>query len=105
MGPGGIPAEVWKSMGGDGLDMLLDMLQHILEQEKMPDDWRECMIVTIIKEKGDIQHYGNYRGIKMMKIWVRINDRRLGKETSICDQQFGSVPEGGKLMSYLQRGR
>ena len=30
MGPGGIPVEVWKSLGEEGLDMLLDLFQNIL---------------------------------------------------------------------------
>ena len=29
MGPDGIPVEVWKSLGEEGVDMLLDLLQKI----------------------------------------------------------------------------
>ena len=69
--------------------MLLDLLQKISEQEKMPKEWRDSVIVPIFKEKGDIQDCGNYRGIKMishtMKIWERIINRRLREETSIGD--------------------
>ena len=53
--------------------MLLDLLQKIFEQDKMPEEWRDSVIVPISKEKEDIQDCGNYRGIKMishtMKIW------------------------------------
>ena len=67
--------------------MLLDLLQKIFEQEKMPEQLRDSVIVPIFKEKGDIQDCGNYRGIKMishtMKIWERIIDRRLREETTI----------------------
>ena len=67
--------------------MLLDLLQKIFEQEKMPEEWRDSVIVPISKEKGDIKDCGNYRGIKMIshtrKIWERIIDRRLREETSI----------------------
>ena len=42
--------------------MLLDLLQKIVEQEKMPEEWRDSVIVPIFKEKGDIQDCGNYRG-------------------------------------------
>ena len=31
MGPGGIPVEVWKSMGEEAVDMFLDLLQNIFE--------------------------------------------------------------------------
>ena len=66
MGPDGIPVEVWKSLGEEGVDMLLDLLQKIFEQEKMPEEWRDSVIVPIFKEKGDIQDCGNYRDINMI---------------------------------------
>ena len=47
MGPDGIPVEVWKSLGEEGVDMLLDLLQKIFEQEKMPEEWRDIIIVPI----------------------------------------------------------
>ena len=37
MGPDVIPVEVWKSLGEEGVDMLLDLLQKIFEQDKMPE--------------------------------------------------------------------
>ena len=54
----------------------------------MPEEWRNSVIaVPIFKEKGDIQDCGNYRGIKMisltMKIWERIIEKRLREVTSI----------------------
>ena len=46
--------------------MLLDaMLQKKFEQEKMPDEWRDSVIVPIFKEKGYIQDCGKYRVIKI----------------------------------------
>ena len=99
MGPDGIPVEVWKSLGEEGVDMLLDLLKKIFEQEKMPEEWRDSVIVPIFKEKGDIQDCGNYRGIKMishtMKIWERVIDRRLREETTIGEEQFGFMPGRG----------
>ena len=99
MGPDGIPVEVCNSLGEEGVDMLLDLLQKIFEQEKMLEEWRDTVIVPIFKEKGDIQDCGNYRGIKMiphtMNIWERIIDRRLREETSIGEEQFGFMPGRG----------
>ena len=50
--PDGIPEEVWKSLGEEGVDMLLDLPQKIFEQEKMPDEWRDSAIVLVFKENG-----------------------------------------------------
>ena len=51
MGPDGIPVEVWKCMGEEGVDMLWDLLQKIYEQDKMPEERRDSVIVPIIKER------------------------------------------------------
>ena len=51
-GPDGIPVEVWKSLGEEGVDMLLDLLQKIIEQEKMPEGRRDSVIARIFREKG-----------------------------------------------------
>ena len=45
MGAVGIPVEVWKSLGEEGVDMLLDLLQTIFEQDTMPEEWRDSVIV------------------------------------------------------------
>ena len=58
MVPDGIPVEVWKSLGEEGVDMLLDLLQKIFEQEKMQEEWRDSVIVPIFKENGDMQDCG-----------------------------------------------
>ena len=75
------------------------LLQTIFEQEKMPEEWRDSVIVPIFKEKGDIQDCGNYRGIKMishtMTIWERVIDRRLSEETTIGEEQLGFMPGRG----------
>ena len=91
-----IPVEVWKCLGEEGIDMLWDLMKGIYEQEKIPTEWRDRVIIPIYKENGDIQDCGNYRGIKLMshtmKIWERIIDRRLREETTIGDEQFGFMP-------------
>ena len=98
-GMDGIPVEVWKCLGEEGIDMLWDLMQGIYEQETIPTEWRDSVIIPIYKEKGDIQDCENYRGIKLMshtmKIWERIIDRRLREETTIGDEQFGFMPGRG----------
>ena len=63
----------------------------------MPDEWRKSTLVPIYKNKGDIQSCGNYRGIKLMshtmKLWERVIERRLRKETQVTENQFGFMLE------------
>ena len=62
----GIPVEVWKCLGEEGIDMQWDLMKGIYEQEKIPTGWRDSVSIPIYKEKGDIQDCGTYRGIKLM---------------------------------------
>ena len=97
----GIPVDVLRCLGEEGIDMLWDLMKGIYEQEKIPTEWRDSVIIPIYKEKGDIQDCGNYRWIIIklmshtMKIWERIIDRRLREETTIGDEQFGFMPGRG----------
>jgi hypothetical protein len=62
----------------------------------MPDEWRRNILVLIFKNKGDIQSYTNYRGIKLMshtmKLWERVIEHRLRKLTTVSTNQFGFIP-------------
>ena len=73
MGPDGILVEVWTSLVEEGVDMLLDLLQKIFEQEKMPEEWRVCVIVSIFKEKDWLW---KYRGINMVYHTMKICERK-----------------------------
>ena len=96
MGPDGIPVEVWKVLGEEGIDLLWDLFEKIYEQEEIPDEWRNSVVVPIYKEKGDVQDCNNYRRIKLMshtmKIWERVIDQRLRMEVEITPEQFGFMP-------------
>nr|GEW32175.1 hypothetical protein [Tanacetum cinerariifolium] len=65
VGPDQIPIEAWRSLEDEG-------------------------------NKGDAQACSNYRGIKLlshtMKLWERVIERRLRKETKVSENQFGFMP-------------
>ena len=98
-GPDNITVDVWKSLGEEGIYMLWDLMEKIHQEENMPEEWRDSVIVPIYKEKGDIQECGNYRGVKLMshtmKIWEKVIEGRLREETSIGEEQFGFMPGRG----------
>ncbi|KAI5720850.1 hypothetical protein M8J77_012470 [Diaphorina citri] len=95
-GPDEIPIEAWKSLGEEGEEILLGMMREVFREERIPDEWRDSVVVPIYKEKGDIQDCNNYRGIKLMshtmKMYERIIDRRIRKEVNISAEQFGFMP-------------
>ncbi|GJS91806.1 retrovirus-related pol polyprotein LINE-1, partial [Tanacetum coccineum] len=66
------------------------------QSAKMPDEWRLSEVIPIYKNKGDAQSCSNYRGIKLlshaMKLWERVIERRLRRETRVSENQFGFMP-------------
>ena len=101
VGPDLIPAEVWMVLEQKGRKMLTKLFNKILDEECMPEEWRESIMVPIFKEKGDIQKCKNYRGIKLtshtLKIFERVLDKRLREETEIRDEQFGFMKGRGTV--------
>ena len=66
MGPDGIPIEVWRCLGDRAIVWLTKLFNLIFRSNKMPEEWRRSILVTILKNKGDVQNYTNYRGIKLI---------------------------------------
>ena len=71
-------------------------MNSLLKGERMPDEWRKSVLISIYKDKGDSKECVNYRGIKLMshtmKLWERVVEARLRQEVVIGDQQFGFMP-------------
>jgi len=92
-GPDNIPIEALRACEKGGIAVLTKLFNEILREEKMPEAWREKVVVPIFKGKGDIQDCSNYRGIKLMshtmKLWERILERRLRQMVEISSNQFG----------------
>ncbi|XP_070055073.1 uncharacterized protein [Nicotiana tomentosiformis] len=79
------------------LAKLKERKARILDQAKrMLDEWRWSTVVPLYKNKGEIQSYNNYRGIKLlshtMKVWEREVKVRVRMAVSVSDNQFGFMP-------------
>jgi hypothetical protein len=100
-GPSGITAEMIKALGQDGIDWLYIILNDFMKNETLPTDMKESEIVTIYKQKGDALECGNYRGIKLLeivlKIYERVIERRIREKVHIHENQFGFMPGRGTV--------
>jgi len=80
-------------VGRAGLEWLTVLFNVIFRMKRMPDEWRWSTMITLFKNKGDIQNCNNYRGIKLlihtMKVWERVVEGRVRRAVSISDNQFG----------------
>ena len=47
----GIPAEIYKTAGPRAMEVFLDIIQRIWDQEKMPGDFLDALIVALYKNK------------------------------------------------------
>ena len=96
VGPDDIPVEVWKCLGETALEFLTKLYNRTMESKRMPEEWRDSILIPIFKNKGDVQSCSNYRGIKLishsMKLWERVIERRLQSELTFSEQQYGFMP-------------
>ena len=101
VGPDGIPVEAWRALGEEGIDVLWLLIKKVMDSERIPEKWRENILIQIFKEKGDVQSCENYRGIKLMshtvKVFERILDGRLRQEVFIGRQQLGFMKGVGTV--------
>jgi len=65
-GPDQIPVEVWKCLGEEGLEWLMELFNVIFRTAKMPREWRSSTVIPRYKNKRDIQDCNNFRGIKLL---------------------------------------
>jgi len=61
-----------KALDEDSIEWSYISLNTCLQLEKLPDDIKENEIVKVNKQKGDVMECGNYRGIKLMEITLKI---------------------------------
>ena len=54
VGPDYIPVEIWKCLGEEGIEWLMELFNVIFRTAKMPHKWRFGTIILLYKNKGDI---------------------------------------------------
>ena len=55
VGPDDIPVEAWKCLGESALKFLTKLYNRTMESERMPEEWRDSMLIPIFKNKGEVQ--------------------------------------------------
>ena len=73
-GPDNIPAEVLKADISTSVNMLHGLLIKIWDQEYIPSEWREGILVKLAK-KGDLSLCKNYRGIMFLSTAGKVLNR------------------------------
>ncbi len=61
VGPDEIPVEAWRCVGETAVKFLTRLSNKILESESIPEEWRRSVLVSIYRNKEDVQYCNNYR--------------------------------------------
>ena len=98
-GPTGIVIEMLKASGDDCLDLVTELLNNIIADGVIPQDWQISSVINLYKGKGDAAERGNYRGLKLldhiMKLLERIVEQIIREQVKIDDMQFGFMSGKG----------
>src|SRR6218665_3301954 len=89
-------AEMFKALDHTGIDCLYIILNDFMRQERLPQDLKESEILALFKQKGDMMECGNYRGIKLLevglKVYEKVIEKRIRDNVQLHDNQFGVRP-------------
>ena len=93
-GISGIAAEAIKADLKTTTDVLHSLFTKVWEEETIPEDWKEGVIIKIPK-KGDLTNFNNYRGIMLLSAPGKVLNRILldkikaAVDPLLRDQQAG----------------
>ena len=80
-GPDAIPAEIFKNGGLELIMTLTELFNIMLQQERIPQDFKDASLIHIYKRKGNRRCCDNHRGISLLlidgKILARVILNRL----------------------------
>ena len=98
-GPTGVVSEMMKAAGGFGSRWMTDLINNIVKESCIPDDWRKSILVPVYNGKGDPLVCRSYRAIKLlkqlMKVLEGVLEKRIRCQVSIDNMQFGFMPGKG----------
>ena len=88
-----------KASGILGARWMTDLINNIIKDSCISDDWRKSILVPVYKGKGDPLVCGSYIAIKLleqpMKVLESVLEKRMRCQVSIDNIEFGFIPGKG----------
>ena len=104
LGPDGMPNELFIKANETTRRTLLNTINKIHQDEKIPNSWLQGNIIRLYKGKGTKGKCSNERGITLAsnvgKVYERIINERVKKAVKITDAQAGGIP-GNATVDHL----
>ena len=98
-GPSALNVEMIIADGDDIILAITHLINCIIAEKKIPDDWCLSYIINCYKGKGDALLRGNYRGLtvlnQVMKVMEHILATIIRTQVYINAMQFGFKPGRG----------
>lgn len=73
--PRGIPEEAWWCLGEVSVVFSTRQTNKILENERMPEEWSRRVVISMFKNKGDVQSCSNHKGINLIRRSIKLLER------------------------------
>ena len=74
-GLSGIVAEMLKAAGPSGANMIRDLIEDIIFENRIPSEWQESHIVSVYKGEDDALNRSNYRDLKLIGQVMKVLER------------------------------
>ena len=106
-GADGITAEMLRSTVSDSATRLKALFEKIWNAESVPQEWKEGIIISVYKNKGDSRDPSNYRPITLLSVPSKVFTSVLLKRIRFhlfsvrCPQQAGFTPSRSTTDSIL----
>ena len=98
-GPTGVVSKIMKASDGFGTRWMTDLINSVVKEGCIPDDWRKSFLVPVYKEKGYPLVCSSYSAIRLleqpMKVFERVLEKRIRCQVSIDNMQFGFMSGKG----------
>ena len=98
-GPSNVIVEMLKASPDQFSELIVDLINAIFKEGKIPEEWSNSYIVSFFNGKGSALDKGNYRGLKLADQVLKVVERVIEKIIRECivtdDMQFGVMPGRG----------
>ena len=92
-GPSEVIVEMIKAGGRETVTAISELVNQIIYEENIPEDWKNSFIINCYKGKRDATDRGNYKGLKtlenVMKVLEHVLESFICSQVDINNMQFG----------------
>ena len=96
LGPSNVIAEMLKTSPDQCSQLIVDLINAIIKEGKVSEEWNNSYIVSLFKGKGSPLDRVNYPGLKLtgqvLKVVERVIEIIIRKRIVTDDMQFGFMP-------------